>query len=110
VSLGNIKNDKSHQNQDMRLHIILTPLVALFIIARLFIRVKMEAGIGPDDWAMAIAVVFYMGSAGIAFPITMMGYGQHTWYLTPDTIILSLKVRDVYSTPFQVSNDSKNVC
>ena len=77
----------------MRLHIVLTPLVGLFILARIFIRMKVEFGLGLDDWAMVFAGVFYMGSVGIAFPITIMGYGQHTWYLEPSTITLSLKVR-----------------
>jgi hypothetical protein len=95
--LGGVKNDKSHQHQDMRLHIVLTPLVGLFILARVFIRRKVEFGLGLDDWAMIFAGVFYMGSVGIAFPITIMGYGQHTWYLEPSTITLSLKVRPISS-------------
>jgi hypothetical protein len=96
--LGGVKNDKSHQHQDMRLHIVLTPLVGLFILARVFIRMKVEFGLGLDDWAMVFAGVFYMGSVGIAFPITIMGYGQHTWYLEPSTITLSLKVRSLSSS------------
>ena len=76
----------------MRLHIILTPLVGLFILARVFIRLKNEGGLGLDDWSMILAGTFYMASVGIAFPITIMGYGQHTWYLSTDIIILSLKV------------------
>lgn len=90
--LGGIKNDKRHQNQDMRLHIVLTPLVFFFIAARIYIRVQMN-DVGLDDWSMVVAGFFYMVSAGMAFPITMMGYGQHTWYLVPETITLSLKVR-----------------
>jgi hypothetical protein len=100
--LGGVKNDKSHQHQDMRLHIVLTPLVGLFILARVFIRMRIEFGLGLDDWAMVFAGVFYMGSVGIAFPINIMGYGQHTWYLEPSTITLSLKVRSLstsLSTP-----------
>jgi hypothetical protein len=93
-----VENDKSHQEQDMRLHIVLTPLVGLFILARIYIRLQVEFGLGLDDWAMILAGVFYMGSAGIAFPITIMGYGQHTWYLPPDTITLSLKVGAVSSS------------
>jgi hypothetical protein len=96
--LGGVKNDKSHQHQDMRLHIVLTPLVGLFILARVFIRMRVEFGLGLDDWAMIFAGVFYMGSVGIAFPITIMGYGQHTWYLEPSTITLSLKVRSPSSS------------
>jgi hypothetical protein len=82
----------------MRLHIVLTPLVGLFILARIFIRLRVD-GLGFDDWAMIFAGVFYMASVGIALPITIMGYGQHTWYLSPDTIILSLKVRRT-SSPY----------
>jgi len=96
--LGGVKNDKSHQHQDMRLHIVLTPLVGLFILARVFIRMKVEFGLGLDDWAMVFTGVFYMGSVGIAFPITIMGYGQHTWYLESSTITLSLKVRSLSSS------------
>jgi hypothetical protein len=88
---GGVKNDKSHQNQDMRMHVVLTPLVFLFIACRLYIRVKMD-GLGLDDWSMVLAGFFYMASAGIAFPSTMMGYGQHTWYLEPSTFTLSMKV------------------
>jgi hypothetical protein len=84
----------------MRLHIVLTPLVGLFILARIFIRLRVEFGLGLDDWAMIFAGAFYMGSAGIAFPITIMGYGQHTWYLPISTIILSLKVRSITSSLF----------
>jgi hypothetical protein len=76
----------------MRLHIVLTPLVSIFILARIFVRLRMGFGLGLDDWLMIIAVVFYMASVAIAFPITIMGYGQHTWYLEPSTITLSLKV------------------
>lgn len=76
----------------MRLHIVLTPLVGIFILARVFIRLRLETSLGLDDWAIVVAGIFYMGSAGIAFPITIMGYGQHTWYLPTSTIILSLKV------------------
>jgi hypothetical protein len=79
----------------MRLHIVLTPLIGVFILARIFIRLRAE-GVGLDDWAMVLAGAFYMGSVGIAFPITLMGYGQHTWYLSPDNIILSLKVRSIF--------------
>jgi hypothetical protein len=100
VLLGGVKNDKSHQHQDMRLHIVLTPLVGLFILVRVFIRMRVEFGLGLDDWAMIFAGVFYMGSVGIAFPITIMGYGQHTWYLEPSTITLSLKVRSIISSQF----------
>jgi hypothetical protein len=98
VLLGGVKDDKSHQHQDMRLHIVLTPLVGLFILARVFIRMKVEFGLGLDDWTMVFAGVFYMGSVGIEFPITIMGYGQHTWYLEPSTITLSLKVRSLSSS------------
>jgi hypothetical protein len=59
---------------------------------------RVEFGLGLDDWAMIFAGVFYMGSVGIAFPITIMGYGQHTWYLEPSTITLSLKVRSISSS------------
>lgn len=96
IFVGGIENDKSHQEQDMRLHIVLTPLVGLFILARIFIRIRVEHGLGLDDWAMIAAGTLYMGSVGIAFPITIMGYGQHTWYLLPDTITLSLKVCSIF--------------
>jgi hypothetical protein len=79
----------------MRLHIVLTPLVGAFILARIFIRLRAEC-VGLDDWAIILVGAFYMGSVGIAFPITLMGYGQHTWYLSPDIIILSLKVRSIF--------------
>lgn len=79
----------------MRLHLVLTPLVFLFIAARFYIRVQMN-DVGLDDWSMVAAGFFYMVSAGMAFPITMMGYGQHTWYLSPEVITTSLKVRIFY--------------
>ena len=88
---GGVKNDRSHQNQDMRLHLVLTPLVFLFIASRVYIRIKLD-GLGIDDYAMVAAGFFYITSAAIAFPSTMMGYGLHTWYLAPSTIIISLKV------------------
>jgi hypothetical protein len=75
----------------MRLHLVLTPLVILFIAARVYIRVRLD-GLGLDDWAMIVAGIFYSTSAAMAFPITMAGYGQHTWYLDPSTITLSLVV------------------
>ncbi len=75
----------------MRLHCVLTPLVILFISARIYIRVRLE-DIGLDDWSMVLAGLFYVTSASMAFPITKMGYGQHTYYLEPSTITLSLLV------------------
>lgn len=76
----------------MRLHVIVTPMVVLFVAARIFIRLRLESRLRPDDYAIVAAGVTYVGAAAMAFPVTMKGYGQHTWYLSIADLTLALKV------------------
>lgn len=86
----------------MRLHLVVTPLVILFIASRVFIRLKTNTGLGLDDWAIIIAGLFYVANAGMAIPITVIGYGQHTWYLSPGDMILALKVSPNFARYFSL--------
>lgn len=86
-----IENDKSRQYQYTRQLYILVAFTSIFVAGRLYARV-LEAGIGPDDWAMVASQVAMIVDTGMGLAATANSLGQHTWYLEPDQIVKNLKV------------------
>lgn len=86
-----IKNDKSRQYQYTRQLYILVAFTTIFVAGRLYARV-LEAGIGPDDWAMVAGQLAFIVDTGMGLAATADDLGQHTWYLEVGQIVRSLKV------------------
>jgi hypothetical protein len=85
-------NDKSHQNELLHADYVLTPLVILLVASRLFSRIKLDVGLGADDWMMVAALCAHLVDLGTGITVVHAGFGQHTFWLTPHQITRALEV------------------
>lgn len=85
-------NDKSHQRLTLNADYVLTPLVVLLVAARLYARIKLDVGLGADDWMMVAALVTHGVDLGTGISIIVAGFGQHTYWLEPSQISRALMV------------------
>lgn len=93
-----VPNDKHHQNELLHADYVLTPLVILLVAARLYSRLKLEVGLGADDYMMVAALLAHLVDLGTGITVVHAGFGQHTFWLTPQQISRALEVRA--SNPF----------
>jgi hypothetical protein len=71
---------------------VLPPAVTIFIIIRLFSRIKLDIGLGPDDYTAIMAYLSYMADVGTGINIATHGFGQHTFWLSNIQMNKSLMV------------------
>jgi hypothetical protein len=71
---------------------VFPPLVTIFIIIRLFSRIKLDVGLGADDYTAVAAYLTYMADVGTGVNIGINGFGQHTFWLSPTQMSRSLMV------------------
>ncbi|KAH8662916.1 hypothetical protein BGZ60DRAFT_530069 [Tricladium varicosporioides] len=86
-----VVNDKSRVRDQLNTYYVTLPITTIFMIARVFARMKLEIGLGPDDWFMIAAYVMYVVDIAMAFGVALNGFGQHMYYLTPHQISQSLR-------------------
>lgn len=71
---------------------MLAPLASLFVIARTFTRMRLDVGLGPDDWMMIAALVAYLTDVGTGATIAAQGFGEHTFWLSIGEVSSALKL------------------
>jgi hypothetical protein len=86
------QNDKTRQYA--QLHAICTvPVFAtLFVAVRIFVRIKLDIGLGADDLMMLAALCAYLTCIGTALGIALQGFGQHSFWLSTHEITRALMV------------------
>lgn len=62
-------NDKSRVRDQLNTYYVTLPITTIFMIARVFARMKLEIGLGPDDWFMIAAYVMYVVDIAMAFGV-----------------------------------------
>ena len=87
-------NDKSRQQQQLHMYYVVPALVFIFIALRAFSRIKLEIGLGPDDWMIIAVGCTYKVDVGTGLGIVLNGSGQHTYYLSTHQVSEALKVRE----------------
>lgn len=87
-----IPNDKSRQHLQRNVLIVLTAVVFSFVAARVVGRLWMRIRFGFDDWMIVAALLSYLAGAGIGIALSLEGFGQHTFWLSPGQISRALKV------------------
>lgn len=55
----------------------------------------MKIKFGPDDWMVLAALLLYLAGAGVGIAMSLQGFGQHTFLLSPDQISRAFIVRIV---------------
>ena len=53
---------------------------------------KLDVGLGADDWMMLAALASYLTDVGTGISIAMYGFGQHTFWLTSHQVSKALMV------------------
>jgi len=74
------------------MYYVLPPLVFVFVAMRVFSRVKLEIGLGADDWMIVAATLAYFIDVGTGLGIVINGFGMHTYWLDPWHVSKSLQV------------------
>jgi hypothetical protein len=77
------------------------PLAVLFVAARVFSRLRLEAGLWLDDYLMIGALLTYLADGSTGLSIVKEGFGQHTWYLTEEQFTRALEVSLAESRKFR---------
>lgn len=79
---------------DQQLHVTysIPALTVFFLLLRIFSRLLMKVGLGPDDFLMIAAEITFLVDVSTGVVITLNGFGEHTYSLTIDQITTSLKV------------------
>ncbi|KAL2068085.1 hypothetical protein VTL71DRAFT_16183 [Oculimacula yallundae] len=86
-----VPNDMTKYWLQIRLYATLAPLTTVFVALRVFSRVRLSVGLGPDDWVLLVAYAIYMSMTGIAWEIAVQGFGQHTFWLLPHQLEKALR-------------------
>ncbi|KAH7393460.1 hypothetical protein BKA64DRAFT_755623 [Cadophora sp. MPI-SDFR-AT-0126] len=86
-----IPNDMTRYWQQIHTYIVLVPLTTLFVSLRIFARLRLNIGIGPDDYVLLVALAFYLTMTSTAWVIAVTGFGQHTFWLLTRQVVRALK-------------------
>jgi hypothetical protein len=78
--------------QQLRVFYVLPALTTTFVTARIFASLKLDIGLGADDWVMVGALGAYLADVGTGYGMIVQGFGQHTYYLTTYQITKALQV------------------
>jgi hypothetical protein len=85
--------------EQLNVNYVLPALATCFVLARIYIRIKLDVGLGADDWTMLAAHAAYLTDVGTGANIAAYGFGQHTFWLTPDDVSKALMVRTFPPSP-----------
>jgi hypothetical protein len=77
-------------------------LAVIFVLGRIFSRVKLEAGLWLDDYLIIGALAAYICDSSTGLVVVGQGFGQHIWYLSPENLTKALQVR----VPYMLHNTS----
>jgi hypothetical protein len=91
ISCG-VMNNKTRQQEQFNVYYVVPALATLFVAARIFVRIKLEVGLGPDDWMMLASLVAYLTNAAMGLTMAIQGFGQHTFWLAPAKVTKVLMV------------------
>lgn len=84
-------NDKTRYWQQIHTYIVLVPVTTIFVGLRIFARLRLNIGLGPDDYVLLIAQAFYLTMTSTAWTIAVTGFGQHTFWLLTRQVMKALK-------------------
>jgi hypothetical protein len=87
-----VQNDMSRVYQG-RAYYTVPALATCFVAARFFVRIKLDVGLGADDWLMLAALSSYLCLTGTGVGMAVQGFGQHTYWLSTYQISTALMVR-----------------
>ncbi|KAH6715560.1 hypothetical protein BKA61DRAFT_575001 [Leptodontidium sp. MPI-SDFR-AT-0119] len=76
-----VPNDMTRYRQQIHTYCVLVPVTTIFVALRIFARVRLNIGLGPDDWVLLLAFAFYLCITSTAWVIAVTGFGQHTYWL-----------------------------
>ncbi|KAK3896661.1 hypothetical protein C8A05DRAFT_20412 [Staphylotrichum tortipilum] len=74
----------TQQSPIIALWVIMTTLAAVTVCMRFYTRRLILHILGPEDWLIAVAMVFALGTCVGFIRQTMFGLGRHVWTLTPE--------------------------
>ncbi|KAH6724285.1 hypothetical protein BKA61DRAFT_664988 [Leptodontidium sp. MPI-SDFR-AT-0119] len=66
-------------------------LTAIFVGGRIVARIKLDVGLGSDDWMILAAAVAYLVDVGTSLGLVLNGFGQHTYWLSARQVITGRK-------------------
>jgi hypothetical protein len=87
-----ISDDKTHLNEEWHGIYSVPTIATIFVVARIFVRAKLDIGLGADDWMMVAALCAYLTDIGVGLGLTLNGFGRHTFWLTTHQITMALMV------------------
>lgn len=67
-------------------------VTTVFITGRLCARIKLDVGLGYDDWVLIAAYFAYMTAVATSLGLVLNQFGEHTFWLTTGQVVRSLKV------------------
>ena len=79
--------------EQLNVYYVLPALATCFVLSRMYIRTKLDVGLGADDWMMLAALAGYLTDVGTGVSIAAYGFGEHTFWLTTDDVSKALMVR-----------------
>lgn len=86
-----IANDKAKINEVLLMDYIVPAITTLFIIGRLCARIRLDVGLGCDDWVLIAAYFAYMTAVATSLGLVLNQFGEHTFWLTTGQVVRSLK-------------------
>ena len=91
----------------MNVYYTVPALATFFVAARIFVRWKLETGLGADDYMMVAALFAYLTDAALGIGIALNGFGRHTFWLSTSQVSQALKVCSLFSGVKTDANDTK---
>lgn len=85
-------HDLSKIHEVLIMDYILPFLTTLFVVGRIYARIKLDVGLGADDWVLISAYIFYMITVATSLGLVLNHFGEHTYWLSTTQVITSLKV------------------
>ncbi|KAH7342645.1 hypothetical protein BKA65DRAFT_586621 [Rhexocercosporidium sp. MPI-PUGE-AT-0058] len=102
VSCG-VKNDKTRLNDVLNMDYVVPFLTALFVAGRIFARIRLDVGLGADDWMIVAASAAYFVDVGTSLGLVLNGFGQHTFWLSAEQVIAGKKFFYVVELFYMIS-------
>jgi hypothetical protein len=95
-----IQNDKSHQNSLYKSYWTCIALASIFVVARIYTRLKIEARLWMDDYLMLATYAVFIAESILGLIMTKIGLGMHTWYISEQHLTTLQQVSGPEETNF----------